>query len=136
MRREPPYMKLSQALKAKLPPGFDRYELAQYYYKSSQFPGNVVSLSMLACAHLAYYKSPGLFRNDPRFPGDDQTRAERITRDLINAWPELVLRIRFIPRLARIVRKVHGLVFESRNWSLFKVITFPAIIPTLKEVGL
>ena len=116
MRAEAPYIKLSRALK----------------------PNKLHTLALLDGAHLAYYKSPGLFRNDPRFPGNHQTRPERITHDLINAWPVLAVRIRFIPKLSRIVRRVHGKVFDSRDWSLFRTIEEVGIhiIPTLEEVGL
>lgn len=128
-------MKLSAALNTQVPAGFivgptamkGYYELRPLY----------TALSTLAVAHLARFQIAGLFQNDPCIEGNDWTRADRITRDLWNTWPELGLRVLNIPGLYNALRKVR-VPYKAYKWTLAQAIDKVGldIVPMLKAVRL
>ncbi len=136
-------MKLSTALASTTFPGgfiipLDSMESVGYFIPEEHGFTRTL-LSPLGKAHLVRYKMPGLFdMADARFEGDRATIAERITRDLLHAWPELGLRVRNIPNLAQILRIDFQLPFKSRDWTLARVIEHVGlgVVKALKEVRL
>lgn len=111
-----------------------------------------VTLSLLGCAHYARYHKAGILGRDPRVAGDTVTREERIYRDLLNAWPVLAVRARYVPGLMVAMKRNHKMkskpenalpsgssIWESNfDWSVFNIIqlTGRPIIQTFRELNL
>lgn len=128
-------MALHQAMSAPLPDGFYLTGSVAGYFQTHG-NGKPVDVAPLGAAHIAQYQTPGLFTEDPWFPGDRDTVHLRVYSDLIHTWPVLAVRLRYIPGLYRALKqRFLKYIKVQEDWSLFTAIVRigPPIIEVLRE---